>query len=171
LIKGGLPAYPSVSITLQQRRRKDGRLLAAFQHFPKDDERNFDRVAVAFSKDEGVSWSKPERFLVDGMEAGLARPFDPTLVPLPDWRLRMYFTSNRSPDFRRSTPEIYSAISDDGVRYQFEPGVRFSKACTPLVLTFNLSVASIFLSSFRTSEQRTMPAVGAMTERLMRQKD
>jgi hypothetical protein len=107
-------------------RLKDGRLLAAFQHFPRDDNRNFDRVAVRFSSDEGRTWSKPEPIAVQGMEPGLARPFDPTLVPLPDGRVRLYFTSNGSPDFRRSTPAIYSALSMDGIHYVFEPGVRFA---------------------------------------------
>lgn len=107
-------------------RMRDGRLIAAFQHFPADDDRNFDRVAVCFSSDEGRSWTKPEPIAVIGMEAGLARPFDPTLVPLPDGRVRLYFTSNRSPDFRRSIPAIYSAISRDGLCYEFEPGVRFA---------------------------------------------
>jgi hypothetical protein len=107
-------------------RLTDGRLLAAFQSFPADDNRNFDRVAVRFSGDEGHTWSHAEPIVVEGMEAGLARPFDPTLVPLPDGRVRLYFTSNRSPDFRRSTPAIYSALSSDGVHYAFEPGVRFA---------------------------------------------
>ncbi|TXT49870.1 MAG: Uncharacterized protein FD140_2734 [Limisphaerales bacterium] len=107
-------------------RLADGRLIAAFQHFPADDDRNFDRVAVCLSKDEGRTWTKPEPIAVDNMEAGLARPFDPTLVPLPDGRVRLYFTSNRSPDFRRSVPAIYSAISRDGLCYEFEPGVRFA---------------------------------------------
>jgi hypothetical protein len=107
-------------------RMPDGRLIAAFQHFPQDDNRNFDRVAVRFSADEGNTWSPAEPIVVEGMEPGLARPFDPTLVPLPDGRIRLYFTSNRSPDFRRSAPAIYSAISGDGVRYAFEPGVRFA---------------------------------------------
>jgi len=106
-------------------RLADGRLIAAFQHFPADDDRNFDRVAVSFSSDEGRTWTKPEPIAVAGMEAGLARPFDQTLVPLPDGRVRLYFTSNRSPDFRRSVPAIYSASSKDGVCYEFEPGVRF----------------------------------------------
>jgi hypothetical protein len=106
-------------------RMADGRLVAAFQHFPKDDERNFDRVAVSFSSDEGRTWSKAQPIVVEGMEEGLMRPFDPTLVPLPDGRVRVYFTSNRARDFRQSTPEIYSAISSDGVNYTFEPGVRF----------------------------------------------
>lgn len=107
-------------------RLKDGRILAAFQNFPKDDERNFDRVAVSFSADDGATWSKPEPIAVEGMEQGLARPFDPTLVPLPDGRIRLYFTSNRSLRFEESTPAIYSAISDDGIHYKFEPGVRFA---------------------------------------------
>jgi hypothetical protein len=59
------------------------------------------------------------------MEPGLARPFDPTLVPLPDGRVRLYFTSNRKADFRRSTPAIYSALSTNGIAWTFEPGVRF----------------------------------------------
>ncbi len=108
-------------------RLKDGRLISAFQHFPKDDDRNFDRVAVRFSSDEGRTWTAATPIVVEGMEAGLARPFDPTLVPLPDGRVRLYFTSNRSPDFRRSTPAIYSAISTNGgIQYVFEPGVRFA---------------------------------------------
>jgi hypothetical protein len=105
---------------------KDGRLMAAFQNFPKDDTRNFDRVAVRFSSDEGRTWSAPEPLVVAGMDPKLARPFDPTLVPLPDGRVRLYFTSNTSPDFRRSTPAIYSAISTDGIHFDFEPGVRFA---------------------------------------------
>jgi len=119
-----LASFPRAGVPTVAR-LKNGQLIGAFQHFPRDDERNFDRVAVAFSRDEGRTWSEPEAIVVEGMEAGLARPFDPTLVPLPDGRIRMYFTSNRSPDFRRSTPAIYSAVSDDGVHYRFEPGIRF----------------------------------------------
>jgi len=106
-------------------RLNDGRLLSAFQHFPKDDNRNFDRVAVRFSRDEGRTWTDATPVLVEGMEPGLARPFDPTLVVLSDGRVRLYFTSNRNPDFRRSPPAIYSAISTNGIHYTFEPGVRF----------------------------------------------
>jgi hypothetical protein len=129
-VQGG--AAPEKLVTFERAgvpavaRLKDGRLIAAFQNFPADDNRNFDRVAVSFSGDEGRTWSKAEPIVVDGMEAGLARPFDPTLVPLPDGRVRLYFTSNRSPDFRRSTPAIYSAISTNAVHYAFEPGVRFA---------------------------------------------
>jgi hypothetical protein len=107
-------------------RLNDGRLISAFQSFPNDDNRNFDRVAVRYSSDEGKTWTPAAPIVVETMDAGLARPFDPTLVPLPDGRVRLYFTSNRSPDFRRSTPAIYSAISTNGIDYVFEPGVRFA---------------------------------------------
>ena len=107
-------------------RLQDGRLVAAYQSFPADDERNFDRVAVRFSSDEGRTWTASTPIVVEGMEAGLARPFDPTLVPLPDGRVRLYFTSNRNANNARSVPAIYSAISADAIHYAFEPGVRFA---------------------------------------------
>jgi hypothetical protein len=107
-------------------RLQDGRLIAAYHAFPADDDRNFDRVAVRFSSDEGRTWSAPTPIVVESMEAGLARPFDPTLVPLPDGRVRLYFTSNRNADNRRSIPAIYSAISSDAIHYTFESGVRFA---------------------------------------------
>jgi len=107
-------------------RLQDGRLLAAYQAFPADDDRNFDRVAVRFSSDEGRTWTEPTPIVVEGMDAGLARPFDPTLMPLPDGRVRLYFTSNRNADNRRSIPAIYSAVSSDAIHYTFEPGVRFA---------------------------------------------
>jgi hypothetical protein len=87
-------------------RLKDQRIMAACLHFPQDDERAFDRVAVCFSSDEGKTWTKAQPIAVEGMEKGLARPFDPTLVPLPDGRVRLYFTSSRSPDFRRGLPAL-----------------------------------------------------------------
>jgi hypothetical protein len=119
-----LTTFPRAGVPTVAR-LKDGRLAAAFQHFPEDDNRNFDRVAVRFSSDEGRTWTDAEPIAVEGMDEGLARAFDPTLVPLPDGRVRLYFTSNRSADFRRSTPQIYSAISTNAIHYTFEPGIRF----------------------------------------------
>src|SRR5947207_2672125 len=42
--RGGVPTLA---------RLKDGRLIVAHQHFPENDEANFDKVAVHFSSDEG----------------------------------------------------------------------------------------------------------------------
>lgn len=109
-------------------RLKDGRLQAAFQHFPANDEQNFDKIATSFSEDEGKTWTKPKTVKFVDMDQDLVRPFDPTLLLLPDGRIRMYFTSNRTRNFRRSAPAIYSAISDDGEKFTFETGTRFGVA-------------------------------------------
>ncbi len=106
-------------------RMKDGRLIAAHQHFPMNDEAAFDKVAVHFSSDEGRTWSGPEVIRVDGLPDGMRFPFDPTLVPLPDGRVRLYFTGMTGRQFDESTPAIHSAVSTDGIRYTYEPGERF----------------------------------------------
>ena len=40
-------------------RLRDGKLIAAHQHFPENDDAGFDKVAVRFSPDEGKSWTAP----------------------------------------------------------------------------------------------------------------
>src|SRR5437870_465093 len=55
-------------------------------------------------------------------------PFDPPPVPRTDGRVRLYFTSRREgpgKDGKGELPAIYSGVSEDGVRFTFEPGVRF----------------------------------------------
>jgi hypothetical protein len=107
-------------------RMKDGRLIAAHQHFPEDQEAAFDKVAVRFSSNEGKTWTPPEVIGLEGLPEGMRFPFDPTLVALPDGRVRLYFTSVRGRRLEASTPAICSAISNDGVHYTFEPSIRFS---------------------------------------------
>lgn len=107
-------------------RLKDGRLIAAHQHFPENDAASFDKVAVHFSGDDGQTWGEAQVIQVAGLPEGMRFPFDPTLVPLPDGRVRLYFTGNMGRTFQRSTPAIHSAISADGVNYTYEPGARFA---------------------------------------------
>jgi|GEM_PF-474272 len=107
-------------------RMKDGRLIAAHQHFPENDPASFDKVAIHFSSDEGKTWTDAVVMKLNGLPEGMRFPFDPTLVPLPDGRVRMYFTSLRGRQFDEDLPRIHSAISNDGIEYTFEPGVRFS---------------------------------------------
>jgi hypothetical protein len=109
------------------------RLIAAHQHFPENDQPNFDKVAVRFSSDEGRTWSAPQVIRVDGLPAGYRFPFDPTLVPLPDGRVRLYFTSVQGRRIDEHRPAIYSAISTNGVDYLFEPGVRFAIEGRPVI--------------------------------------
>lgn len=107
-------------------RMKDGRLIAAYQGYPPDDAKAFDRVAVRFSSDDGRTWTAGEPIAVAGLDAGLAPPFDPTLVALPDGRLRLYFISYPTIEGRPGPTAVHSAISGDGLRYEFEPGVRLA---------------------------------------------
>ena len=106
-------------------RLKDGRLIAAHQHFPESDESDFDKVAVRFSSDGGRTWTKPQVIEMRGLPEGMRFPFDPTLVPLADGRVRLYFTSLRGRRFEEQPPAIYSGVSTNGIHYEFEPGVRF----------------------------------------------
>ena len=104
-------------------RTSAGRLVATFQWFPFDTPEAFDRVAVSFSDDGGTTWTVPVAIHVEGLPAAYMRPFDPTIVALDDGRLRLYFTSNTGPG---SVNAFYSAISTDGITYDWETGVRFS---------------------------------------------
>lgn len=106
-------------------RLSDGRLIAAHQHFPEDNDTDFDKVAVRFSSDEGATWTAAQVIRLSGLPADMRFPFDPTLVLLPDGRIRLYFTSVRR-GVPGELPAIYSAISTDGVTYAVEPGIRFS---------------------------------------------
>jgi hypothetical protein len=108
-------------------------LIAAHQHFPENDEPNFDKVAVRFSTDEGTTWSAAQVIKLDGLPDDMRFPFDPTLVPLPDGRVRLYFTSTPKRPAAERQPAIYSAVSTNGIRYLFEPGVRFAIAGRPVI--------------------------------------
>lgn len=118
--RGGVPTLA---------RLQDGRLIAAHQHFPENDRANFDKVAVRFSADDGSTWTDPEVIRLRDLPEGMRFPFDPTLVPLPDGQVRLYFTSSR----KHEAPAIYSAMSSNGVDYTFEPGVRFGIEERPVI--------------------------------------
>lgn len=107
-------------------RLADGRIAVAHQHFPENDPDNFDKVAIRFSRDEGRTWSALQVITLRGLPASMRFPFDPTLVPLPDGRVRLYFTSRRLGHPDADLPAIYSAISSNAVDYTFEPGARFA---------------------------------------------
>jgi hypothetical protein len=109
----------------------DGRLIAAHQYFPDNNPAAFDKVAVRFSQDEGQSWTEPQVIRLSGLPEGMRFPFDPTLVPLPDKRIRMYFTSVAM--IGADAPAIYSAISSDGLTYAVEPGRRFGIEGRPVI--------------------------------------
>jgi hypothetical protein len=99
-----------------------GRLVAVFQWFPFDNPRAFDRIGTSFSEDGGRTWTPPRTVAFSNLPAENEQQFDPTVVTLPDGRLRLYFTSPAIGEH----PAIYSAISSDGLLYTFEPRPRFA---------------------------------------------
>jgi hypothetical protein len=125
-----LASFPRAGVS-SLARLKDGRLIAAHQYFPEQNDADFDKVAVHFSADEGRSWTSAAVITVAGLPEGMRFPFDPTLVPLPDGSLRLYFTSRRQG--QADLPAIYSALSSDGVHYSFEPGRRFGLEGRPVI--------------------------------------
>lgn len=103
----------------------DGNLYAVFQWFPQDPSK-FDRIAFKRSSDKGKSWSEPQIITIENQPKEYFRAFDPTLAALPDGSLRLYFTAERiSEKTPRGNRAIFSAISQDGTRFEFEPGQRF----------------------------------------------
>jgi hypothetical protein len=125
-------------------RMADGRLIAAHQHFPENAPDDFDKVAIHFSSDEGKTWTDAKVMRLAGLPEGMRFPFDPTLLPMPDGKVRMYFTSLRRPVKppeggvggeipAPALPAIHSAISENGINYVFEAGVRFGIAGRPVI--------------------------------------
>lgn len=106
---------------------RDGRIQVVFQWFPDRASPHWDRVARMTSDDGGVTWSEPEALVFDGLPDGYQRPFDPTLVPLPDGRMRIFFSSGPRPQGPNMTNiATHSAIADDGLHFRYEPEPRFA---------------------------------------------
>lgn len=78
-----------------------------------------EKIGVARSTD-GVNWQKLGDAVFEGL--GNRVPVDPTVVELPDGRLRMYFFDIAQ---FQGVHSIYSAISSDGIHFTVEEGTRF----------------------------------------------
>jgi hypothetical protein len=82
------------------------------------------RIVVAVSPDNGVSWSY-KRVNIANVPEGWAPQVDPDVMLLDNGNFRLYFTSD--PDGAGPTkPRTYSAISSDGLNFTLEGGVRFA---------------------------------------------
>ncbi len=107
---------------------RKGRLIAAYQWFPKDRSDAFDRIAVSVSEDQGKSWTEPKPIAIEGFPEEMIRPCDPTLVELEDGRFRIYFTTDRKKSGKKgwAAASIHSAVSGDAMAYRYEPEARFA---------------------------------------------
>jgi len=78
-----------------------------------------EKIGIARSTDDGQTWE----IIGNANFTGLGRivPVDPDAFELPDGRIRMYFYDIA---VRQLSHPIYSAISDDGINFTLEEGVR-----------------------------------------------
>ena len=116
-------------------RWKGDTLVAVFQWFrlPKPSP-SWDRVAVKFSYDKGINWTSPVPVVFSGLPSSYQRPFDPTLAVINKDSLRIYFSSgNGMPKTLDSTVNTYSAISADGINFDFESDARVDVSTLPVI--------------------------------------
>ena len=114
-------------------RMEDDSIIMAHQWFPADIPEMFDHIAVHFSNDGGRTWTDETPAEIPGLPARTRFPFDPTIVRLPDGKMRMYFTFMQGNDPEKSIPTIGSAISSNGINWTFERGERFAVPDSPVM--------------------------------------
>jgi hypothetical protein len=128
-------------------RWKGDTLICAFQWFRlPNPSPSWDRVAVKYSYDNGLTWTEPTPIVINGIPAQYQRAFDPTLVKLRNSdSIRVYFSSSATPPSGGldSTVNTYSAVSADGINYTFENNPRVdvlnNRVIDPAVIFFNNS--------------------------------
>jgi hypothetical protein len=126
---------------------KGDTLICVFQWFRlPNPSASWDKVAVKFSYDNGISWTEPTPIIINGIPTQYQRPFDPTLVKLLNSdSLRIYYSSSDGIPMGGldSTVNTYSALSADGINFNFEPNPRVDvlnrKVIDPAVVYFNNS--------------------------------
>ncbi len=89
-----------------------------------------EQIGYVKSTDDGQTWSTRQHIsIAKKPNAGAA--VDPSIVLLNDGRFRLYFygseTTEGDPAIISDSHVFYSAISDDGIHFTTESGVRFSK--------------------------------------------
>ena len=115
---------------------KGDTLVCVFQWFRQPmNSITWDRVAVKFSYNAGITWTQPTPIIVNGIPNNYQRPFDPTLAVISNSSLRIYFSSSNGMPAGGLTSivDTYSAISSDGINYNFEPDARVDDALRPVI--------------------------------------
>lgn len=115
---------------------KGDTLVAVFQWFRQPQGSvTWDRVAVKFSYDLGLSWTSPTPIVIGDLPSGYQRPFDPTLAIISADSLRIYFSSSENPPMGGLSEVVntYSAKTSDGIHYSFEPNARVDVATKPVI--------------------------------------
>ncbi|MBK7957321.1 MAG: T9SS type A sorting domain-containing protein [Bacteroidetes bacterium] len=111
-------------------------LVCAFQWFRQPmNSPTWDRVAVKFSYDAGLTWTQPVPIVIPDIPTNYQRPFDPTLAVINADSIRIYFSSSNGlpKGGLDSLVNTYSAVSKDGIQFNFEPNPRFDHPTRPVI--------------------------------------
>lgn len=87
-----------------------------------------EQLGMVKSTDEGATWSEPTTLTIEGL--GNKATADPAAVVTDDGQIRLYYFDINEPRLSNLvvedefTNKIYSAISDDGINFTQESGVR-----------------------------------------------
>ncbi len=93
-----------------------------------------EQLGMVQTNDEGATWTERQILTIDGLDD--KAPADPDPVLLDDGRIRLYFFDINEARVTKPASgieppnKIYSAISDDGVHFTMEDGVRFERGGT-----------------------------------------
>ncbi|MFH0796151.1 MAG: hypothetical protein V2A65_03735 [Candidatus Omnitrophota bacterium] len=111
---------------------KAGTLLLYFVDFSEARGPGTETISMATSTD-GTTWSEKEPIVLAG-KRNQGATVDPSVIELPDGRIRMYFFGSEmtggDPAMVPGDHKIYSAISGDGIHFKVEEGVRFQSPST-----------------------------------------
>jgi len=124
IVKGA--HVPSLSVS-------DNIVYLYYQWFPKDPSKNkwFDHIGVSISRDSGSTWDNAVAIKIKDIPQNLlgrqGKPMDPTAVILANGQIRLFFTLEPNQPHNRiiGDSRIYSALSNDGINFVYEPGFRF----------------------------------------------
>ncbi len=90
-----------------------------------------EQLGMVKSEDFGQTWSEQTTLTISGL--GDKATADPAPIVLPDGRIRIFYFDINEPRINKPANgiepanKIYSAISDDGINFTQEDGVRFER--------------------------------------------
>ena len=105
---------------------KDGTIYV--YHVDVEEECYAESLGLIKSEDDGKTWSETERAYIKGLGDKVA--VDPAPYLLDDGRIRLFYFDINGSMMPGDDFKIYSAISEDGVYFEEEEGVRFSNPGT-----------------------------------------
>jgi hypothetical protein len=102
---------------------KDGTIYIYFVDVSQDGKP--EQIGLIKSADKGKTWSEKVDITIQGQGDKVA--VDPAPFLLPDGRIRLYFFDIADTRVPGRSGKIYSALSDDGVNFVLEQGVRLER--------------------------------------------